>query len=134
MIAHERLSIVDPDSGEQPLFSEDMTVSLAANGEICGPIRLSSHAAGCLLLPAQGQLTLLACGRQPRKAEGGRGEGRLLLVRLRLRGHHPALPKVRRLRRDGARCTHAPSLLAALGGAGLGSGAVSGARPAAPAC
>ena len=35
VIAHERLSIVDPDSGEQPLFSEDMTVSLAANGEIC---------------------------------------------------------------------------------------------------
>ena len=33
-IAHERLSIVDPDSGEQPLFSKDGTVSLAANGGI----------------------------------------------------------------------------------------------------
>jgi asparagine synthetase B (glutamine-hydrolysing) len=33
-IAHERLSIVDPDSGEQPLFSKDGTISLAANGEI----------------------------------------------------------------------------------------------------
>ena len=34
VIAHERLSIVDPDSGEQPLFSKDGTISLAANGEI----------------------------------------------------------------------------------------------------
>ena len=33
VIAHERLSIVDPGSGEQLLFSEDITVSLAANGE-----------------------------------------------------------------------------------------------------
>jgi len=133
VIAHERLSIVDPDSGEQPLFSEDMTVSLAANGEICAWTYTSflRTPLGCLL-PVQGQLTLLACGRQPRKAQGGRGEGRLLLVWLRLRGHHPALPKVRRVRRDGARCTHAPSLLASLGGAGLGSSAapaVSGARP-----
>ncbi|MFZ2283195.1 MAG: asparagine synthase B [Lutibacter sp.] len=34
ILAHERLSIVDPISGKQPLFSEDGKLVLAANGEI----------------------------------------------------------------------------------------------------
>ncbi len=34
ILAHERLSIVDPQSGKQPLFSDDDKVVLAANGEI----------------------------------------------------------------------------------------------------
>ena len=34
ILAHERLSIVDPASGKQPLFSEDKSLVLAANGEI----------------------------------------------------------------------------------------------------
>lgn len=34
ILAHERLAIVDPASGQQPLFNEDKTVSLAVNGEI----------------------------------------------------------------------------------------------------
>ena len=34
IIAHERLAIVDPASGKQPLFSEDGKLVLAANGEI----------------------------------------------------------------------------------------------------
>jgi len=34
ILAHERLAIVDPASGKQPLFSEDKTLVLAANGEI----------------------------------------------------------------------------------------------------
>ncbi len=34
LLAHERLSIVDPASGKQPLFSEDGKLVLAANGEI----------------------------------------------------------------------------------------------------
>ena len=34
ILAHERLSIVDPESGKQPLFSPDMTQVLAVNGEI----------------------------------------------------------------------------------------------------
>lgn len=34
LLAHERLSIVDPISGKQPLFSEDGKLVLAANGEI----------------------------------------------------------------------------------------------------
>ncbi|MEO9894504.1 asparagine synthase B [Aurantibacter sp.] len=34
IMAHERLAIVDPASGQQPLFSEDKNLVLAANGEI----------------------------------------------------------------------------------------------------
>ena len=34
ILAHERLAIVDPVSGKQPLYSEDRKVILAANGEI----------------------------------------------------------------------------------------------------
>ncbi|MCF0198545.1 MAG: asparagine synthase B [Bacteroidaceae bacterium] len=34
ILAHERLSIVDPESGRQPLFSPDRKVILAVNGEI----------------------------------------------------------------------------------------------------
>ena len=34
ILAHERLAIVDPTSGKQPLFSPDKSVVLAANGEI----------------------------------------------------------------------------------------------------
>ena len=33
-MAHERLAIVDPASGKQPLFSPDKQLVLAANGEI----------------------------------------------------------------------------------------------------
>ena len=34
ILAHERLAIVDPASGKQPLVSEDKKLILAANGEI----------------------------------------------------------------------------------------------------
>ena len=34
LLAHERLAIVDPASGNQPIFSEDRNLILAANGEI----------------------------------------------------------------------------------------------------
>lgn len=34
ILAHERLSIVDPESGRQPLFTADKKVILAVNGEI----------------------------------------------------------------------------------------------------
>jgi len=34
ILAHERLAIVDPASGKQPLFSENKQLILAANGEI----------------------------------------------------------------------------------------------------
>ena len=34
ILAHERLSIVDPESGQQPLYSPDGKLALAVNGEI----------------------------------------------------------------------------------------------------
>ena len=34
LLAHERLAIVDPQSGNQPIFSSDRKLILAANGEI----------------------------------------------------------------------------------------------------
>ena len=34
ILAHERLAIVDPKSGKQPIFSKDNKIILAANGEI----------------------------------------------------------------------------------------------------
>ena len=34
ILAHERLSIVDPESGGQPLYSKDGKLILAVNGEI----------------------------------------------------------------------------------------------------
>lgn len=33
-LAHERLAIIDPTSGDQPLFNEDKTISVTVNGEI----------------------------------------------------------------------------------------------------
>ena len=33
-IGHERLAIIDPESGAQPLFSKDKNIIVAANGEI----------------------------------------------------------------------------------------------------
>ena len=40
IMAHERLAIVDPTSGKQPLFSEDKNLVLAANGEIYNHMEL----------------------------------------------------------------------------------------------
>eukprot|EP01047_Picozoa_sp_COSAG01_P086377 COSAG01_NODE_19394_length_1012_cov_1.435926_1_plen_250_part_10 len=42
-IAHERLSIVDPESGEQPLYSQDRSVTLAVNGEIYNHLELKAE-------------------------------------------------------------------------------------------
>lgn len=33
-IAHERLAIIDPESGAQPLYNKNQSVVVAANGEI----------------------------------------------------------------------------------------------------
>ena len=43
LLAHERLAIVDPQSGKQPLFSEDGNKALAANGEIYNHRELRSE-------------------------------------------------------------------------------------------
>ena len=32
-MAHERLAIIDPTSGDQPLFNEDKSICVAVNGE-----------------------------------------------------------------------------------------------------
>jgi len=34
ILCHERLSVIDPESGDQPLYSQDGTVVLAVNGEM----------------------------------------------------------------------------------------------------
>jgi asparagine synthase (glutamine-hydrolysing) len=42
-LSHERLAIVDPASGKQPLFSADGKLVLAANGEIYNHRDLRKH-------------------------------------------------------------------------------------------
>ena len=46
IMAHERLAIVDPTSGKQPLFSEDKNLVLAANGEIYNHMELRGQFEG----------------------------------------------------------------------------------------
>ena len=43
ILAHERLAIVDPVSGKQPLYSEDNDVVLAVNGEIYNHLHLKKE-------------------------------------------------------------------------------------------
>jgi asparagine synthase (glutamine-hydrolysing) len=45
-LSHERLAIVDPASGKQPLFSADGKLVLAANGEIYNHRDLRKQFAG----------------------------------------------------------------------------------------
>ena len=40
ILAHERLAIVDPTSGKQPLFGSEDKLILAANGEIYNHLEL----------------------------------------------------------------------------------------------
>ena len=40
ILAHERLSIVDPQSGRQPLYSKDRNLVLAVNGEIYNHLQI----------------------------------------------------------------------------------------------
>jgi asparagine synthase (glutamine-hydrolysing) len=46
IMAHERLSIVDPESGKQPLFSKDGKLVLAVNGEIYNHHEIRKHFEG----------------------------------------------------------------------------------------
>ena len=43
MLAHERLAIIDPSNGAQPLFNEDATCCLSVNGEIWNHCKLRSE-------------------------------------------------------------------------------------------
>ena len=65
IIAHERLAIVDPTSGKQPLFSDDNRYILAANGEIYNHLQLRKDlvGAGCKVAwkGFSDTETLLAC-------------------------------------------------------------------------
>ena len=40
ILAHERLAIVDPTSGQQPIYNNDKSIVLAANGEIYNHLEL----------------------------------------------------------------------------------------------
>ena len=46
ILGHERLAIVDPTSGKQPLYSEDRSIVLAANGEIYNHLELRKQFKG----------------------------------------------------------------------------------------
>jgi asparagine synthase (glutamine-hydrolysing) len=46
ILAHERLAIVDPTSGKQPIFNKDKTLVLAANGEIYNHLSLHKEVEG----------------------------------------------------------------------------------------
>ena len=46
ILGHERLAIVDPASGKQPLYSQDGTIVLAANGEIYNHLELRNKFEG----------------------------------------------------------------------------------------
>ena len=43
IMGHERLAIVDPNSGKQPLYSPNKKIVLAANGEIYNHLELREH-------------------------------------------------------------------------------------------
>ena len=40
IMAHERLAIVDPTSGKQPIYSDDNNKIIAVNGEIYNHLKL----------------------------------------------------------------------------------------------
>ena len=46
ILSHERLAIVDPTSGKQPLYSEDGSIVLATNGEIYNHLELRKQFKG----------------------------------------------------------------------------------------
>ena len=46
ILAHERLAIVDPQSGKQPLYGKDGKLALAVNGEIYNHREIRRHMAG----------------------------------------------------------------------------------------
>ena len=45
-LSHQRLAIIDPASGDQPLYNEDQSVVVAVNGEIYNHQHLRTRLAG----------------------------------------------------------------------------------------
>ncbi|MEQ9403950.1 MAG: asparagine synthase B [Cyclobacteriaceae bacterium] len=66
ILAHERLAIVDPQSGGQPLFTKDRKVILAVNGEIYNHIQLKKalHQSGFEFQTASDCEVILALYRE----------------------------------------------------------------------
>ena len=64
ILCHERLSIVDPQSGGQPLFSPDRKQILAVNGEIYNHRQIREQYAALnpeKSYPCQGEVKSLIC-------------------------------------------------------------------------
>lgn len=71
VLAHERLSIVDPESGQQPLFSPDRRQVLAVNGEIYNHQELRAEFAGKYEFQTGSDCeVILALWREWREQEG----------------------------------------------------------------
>ncbi len=77
ILAHERLSIVDPESGRQPLFSPDGRQVLAVNGEIYNHRDLRAELAGRYAFQTGSDCeVILALYREWRARDGGAGDAR----------------------------------------------------------
>ena len=76
ILAHERLSIVDPESGGQPLFSPDKNQVLAVNGEIYNHQEIRRRYAGQYEFQTGSDCeVILALYRQWRQQSTSHGEG-----------------------------------------------------------
>ncbi len=69
VVAHERLAIVDPASGKQPLFSEDGSLILAANGEIYNHRELRKRFEGSYQFSTQSDCEVILALYQEKGAE-----------------------------------------------------------------
>ena len=69
ILAHERLAIVDPASGKQPLFSEDKKLILAANGEIYNHRELRKQFEGSYNFSTQSDCVVILALYQKKGAE-----------------------------------------------------------------
>ena len=77
ILAHARLSIVDPESGRQPLFSPDGRQVLAVNGEIYNHRDLRAELAGRYAFQTGSDCeVILALYREWRARDGGAGDAR----------------------------------------------------------
>ena len=81
ILAHERLSIVDPESGGQPLYSPDRKQVLAVNGEIYNHRDIRAKYAGKYNLPDRFRLRGHPCPLQRQRHPFPRRDERHLRFR-----------------------------------------------------